>query len=135
MQTLDLSHFSEVAIHPWNEDQEVVIQCLLNSNLDITELNISSLHFTSCTLQFGIDTSVDIANCVFRDRKREHAVTISGASLQISNCTFASNFGAIGTEQSVNDDTVSIDITDTLFQDNGRVDTGIIDEGGRCIVR
>ena len=137
-QTLNISHFSEVVVHPLNMDEEVVIQCLLNGNLafqNVTELDISALHFTFCTLQYGIDVSTNITNCTFESSRKERAIIIRGpVNLQIANCKFLSNYGGIGTEQSVNSGAVTVHITDTLFEGNGRGDVGIIDEGGALYI-
>ena len=77
--TLNVSHFSEVVISPWIEDLDnIVIDCEYYNDLaniwfqDIIELQILSLHFSSCKLQYGYEIgskterSVYITKSVFK---------------------------------------------------------------------
>ena len=117
--TLSLTGFSEVVIHPWDDKQVVVIQCDLKApdpdnpdnpepspepNLvfhSVTDLKISSLNFSSCALQYGYDVgsktlrSMSFAKCVFEKGKTIIESTDFVLNVTISNCVFKANYEAL----------------------------------------
>ena len=138
LETLNMTDFSEVVIHPWDEKQGVVIQCepgLDRPNLvfhSVTDLRISSLNFSSCTLQYGYDVgsktlrSMSFAKCVFEKGTTIVESTDSVLSINISNCIFKSNNEALSillpggpiVPSFGHSMIADLQITDTLFQDN-----------------
>ena len=143
-QTLNVSHFSEVVIRPWKEELEMVIECkeftyMYLTNIwfqNIIELNILSLHFSSCMLQYGYEMnskterSVKITKSVFEKSVVDIRSSESNLNVTVSNCTFSlSNRGALfvlppgyDTRLPHFDDRritiANLQIVDTLFQDN-----------------
>ena len=143
LESLNMTGFSEVVIHPWDEKQEVVIQCDLKApgseDLDpnlvfhsVTDLRISSLNFSSCTLQHGYELSsktlrsVSLAKCVFEKGRTIIESTDSVLSINISNCIFKANYEALSilppsrpiVPSFGHSMIADLQITDTLFQDN-----------------
>lgn len=145
---LNVSNFSQVNIHPWNEEQEVVIECKLTASFafqDITELNISSLNFTSCVLQYSknskSESSVKIEKCVFQSSKKVCAINFTRKAepklnVSISNCVFLSNDeGAVGFFNQIDNTLAFLQITDTLFGSNGKGDGDIIAVDGALEIK
>ena len=147
-ETLNVSHFSEVVIRPWKEELEMVIKCNYGfpTNIwfqNIIELNILSLRFSSCKLQYGYEMnskterSVNIAKSVFEKSAVYITSTESNLNVTVSNCTFSlSNRGTLFVLPPGYDTTLphfdnrrittaNIRITDTVFHDNV-ADSGII---------
>lgn len=150
-QILNVTNFSQVAVHPWNEEQKVAIKCELTTSFDletylvfqdITELNISLLTFTSCVMQWysknsKSESSVKIEKCVFQSSKKDGAITIiakarSNLNVFLTNCTFLSNHvGAVGFMNEIDDTFAFLQIKDTLFHGNGKIQgSDEDDEGG-----
>ena len=140
-QTLNVSHFSEVVIRPWKEELEMVIECKEFTYIrfqNIIELNILSLRFSSCMLQYGYEMnskterSVNITKTVFERSVVDIRSSESNLNVTVSNCTFSlSNRGTLfvlppgydidSTLPHFDDRRITIanlQITDTLFQDN-----------------
>ena len=141
-QTLNVSHFSEVVIRPWKEELEMVIECKEFTYLtniwfqNIIELNILSLHFSSCMLQYGYEMnskterSVNITKSMFEKSVVDIRSSESKLNVTVSNCTFSlSNRGTLfvlppgyGNRQPHFDKRhitiANLQIVDTLFQDN-----------------
>ena len=141
-KTLRVSNLSDVVIHPWNEQKDdVVIECQLKSNLlfqDINHLNISSLHFNSCTVQCVKTreilnvSSFYIKNCIFEESKKNYALIIhfsrSEFNFTIKYCKFLSNNGAIVAANlyGITELTIHLNllIDSTVFQGNWRNGSG-----------
>ena len=138
-ETLNVSNFSEVVIRPWKEELEVVIVCKEYLEFwfqNIIELNILSLRFYSCKLQYGYEMnskterSVNIAKSVFEKSAVYITSTESHLNVTVSNCTFSlSNRGTLFMLPPGYDYTIphfddrritigNLQIVDTLFQDN-----------------
>ena len=139
-ETLNVSNFCEVVIHPWKEELEMVIECkgyLTNIWFqNIIELKILSLRFYSCMLQYGYEMnskterSVNIAKSVFEKSAVYITSTESNLNVTVSNCTFSlSNRGTLFVLSPGYDYTLphfddrritiaNLQIVDTLFQDN-----------------
>ena len=133
--TFRIFNISEVAIHPLNEEQEVAIECPLGANQNfifhnITNLTISSLRFSSCTLQYSCEInskparSVNITRCTFEGSANRYAISITNTDIKldfaISNCTFSLNGAIDATCNGCSDTplTARLLITGTLFQGN-----------------
>ena len=137
-ETLNVSGFDQVAILPLTNEEEAVIRCkdaekrdghvLLNDNSDV---KMSSLHFTSCLLKYryeverGFERSVNITKCVFEGSLFDFAISIWSTEsrvkkVNVSNCTFLSNTGAITILTRQRNPYIVADllITNTLFQSN-----------------
>ena len=140
--TLNVSNFNEVVIHPWKEELEMVIECNLDKNRPyndssirfhrILELKILSLHFSSCNLQYGYEMnskterSVSISKCVFEKSAVAINSTESNLNFTVSNCTFSSDRKGVlsihtpyyAQENVIRYITIAhLQITDTLFYD------------------
>ena len=113
-QTLRVSNLSEVDICPWDEQQEVLIECHQDAQLafqDIIKVKIFSLHFTFCTLQYfnqKIDNnrSIYVEKSIFEDSKKNYAVYVkdirSGLNITVRNCRFLSNNGSMAVNSYLN---------------------------------
>ncbi len=75
--TFNGSNLFELVIRPWNEQQEVVIECQVEANLifqGFAELKLLSLHFSFCILQFlKFKTSV-ITTSIFVSSETDYSV-------------------------------------------------------------
>ena len=135
-EALSVSNFSKVLIQPWNEWQEVEIQCLFNSSLSskvhinffqISQLTVISLHFSFCELKYsftkdsGIDGSVTFSKCSFESSQKNYAVNITSAqfmSINISKCTFLSAMhGVMYVSNGYYTAIIALYITNTEFKD------------------
>ena len=99
-ETLNVTHLNEVAMYPLKEEQEVIIECkdYEDSSFwfqNIIELQIVSLYFSSCKLQYSYEInnkterSVDITKSVFEEGTISINSTESNLNITVSNCTFS----------------------------------------------
>ena len=135
-QTLSTSNLSNVIIHPWDEEEEVSVECQLGAGLsfqNINNLKILFMRFTFCSLEFvktqeiingNIECSFNIDKCIFEGSKNYAIiinVTRSEVNFTASRCLFSSNNGAI---HAINEryklPMHILMITDTIFQNNWR---------------
>ena len=132
-ETLRIFNFSRVVISPLKQELKMLIECQLEANFvfeNISNLVLSSLHFTFCSLQYMItsklSSSVNITRCTF-ERSRKHAIIINSLSkldVVVSNCGFLSNIGALRAENKDDNFAVHYKVTDTLFQGNTNYSLG-----------
>ena len=142
-ETLNVTNFSEVMIHPWKE-QEVVIECKYYRDSsflfqNIIELKIISLCFSSCKLQYSYENnsterSVDITKSTFENSYIAIVSTESHLKVTVSNCTFTSNgwvlsiltpnYSFIGSISLSRITIAHLQITNTLFQNSDKVTYG-----------
>ena len=136
-ETLNVSQFSEVVICPWKEEPEIIIECEYHKDQtsiwfhNIIELQIFSLRFSTCKLQYGYDMnstterSVNITKSVFEKSSVDIRSNESNLNVTVSNCTYS--FSALsmltpdftrGTAHVRHIAIANLQITDTLFRDN-----------------
>ena len=132
---LNVSNFSQVVIHPWSKEKRTEVECKLEEDLDayivfqdVTNLNISTLNFTSCSIQYVNENSdresrVNVENCIFRDSgdaALSSSVRRGAHKMSLSNCSFLSNYYvAVSFLQDHGSTLASLVITSTLFHSNG----------------
>jgi predicted outer membrane repeat protein len=118
---------------PWNEQQEVVIECEKQARLvfeGIGELAMSTLKFSSCNMRCicsqrnsTIKVRITVVNCIFTGSMQKYALHIISASLStnvsVSESKFSLNNGGIICEAS-RAAFFSLFISDTVFEGNWR---------------
>ena len=77
------SDVSKLELHPWNTEQEVIIQCQPQAQLvfqRIISIKIISLSFKFCSLQFdssnAVEAQIYITDCMFAESKQNYAINI-----------------------------------------------------------
>lgn len=141
-QSLHAYNIYSISFRPWDQQEIVVIECELNTELrfnNVPEFNILSMHFTYCALQFVYTSQngneyayFNIRNSIFEKSEKKYAVTIVNVReprlyLGFSDCLFTENNGAISFSAPGFKRYFDISIDNTTFQSNWRDD---YDSGG-----
>ena len=138
-RTFSVSNYSKLSIHSLYEKQgEVMIKCESNVSLlfqDITNMKMSSLHFTYCAIQWFYSNNnsycrVKITSSSFEKTKQEYALVVITSIItntpdmefNISDCLFSANNGAIrlGSRYILSLKGVKITIINSIFMGNRR---------------
>ena len=136
--TLLASNMSELDMYPL-DDEVVRIECQPQAGIviqGVDKLNIRSLNFTFCTLQYTqtdkTDGFQDIVNvchfekCGFQSNDQNYAVIVDYPTLSITchflSCQFLSNSGAIKSENPTESEDINVNIfiVNTTFANNGQ---------------
>jgi predicted outer membrane repeat protein len=142
VDTLTVFKTSVVRMHP--RKGPVVIECESGASIffqEISVLEISSLAFSFCTLEYKYQERVDgevgrfvnITECTFEKSQTKSAITIastqSDLAIAVTKCTFSSNNRGINVTivTEVMDRIAHLIITDSFFEGNGISDA---DEDG-----
>lgn len=130
LQNLTARNVSQLEILPWNQQEEVVIDCQLAADfyfLNVDKLKLFSLNFTSCTLRgflHSSKTNSSVNLTITRNLLNYAIIIVSGLKLNLSvnNCTFCSNKGALSIDSQSKVD-ANLLITDSIFSNNWNTDS------------